>query len=312
MNTNLVLQCSGVGHWWGELQCDFSNGISRGVLHGVDLGVQRGSIVALVGPSGCGKTTLLRAILGTHPPRAGEIVVFSSGSEPRAQRVQRPGRDRGVVYQQYSLFPFLTALENVALGLKLEQTGILFRALCLTRWKKIRRHHLDEAAELLTQFGLGHALNLYPHQMSGGMCQRVALAQALIMKPEVLLLDEPFGALDEQTRRELQRMLLRLYQKNLRARERGDDAPYTIFLVTHDLDEALYVGDRVVGLSQQWNWREHGFNACPGATIVYDAPAPIFAPEDVVCEDDFADQREEIRCAVFKSMSTQPRPMRAA
>jgi NitT/TauT family transport system ATP-binding protein len=307
--TNLVLKCSGVGHWWGEASNDFSNGVARGVLHDVDLSVSRGSIVALVGPSGCGKTTLLRAILGTHPPRAGEIVVFSGSN---AQRVQSPGRDRGVVYQQYSLFPFLTALENVALGLKLEQTGILFRALCFSRWGKLRRRQLDEAAEMLTQFGLGHALNLYPHQMSGGMCQRVALAQALIMKPQILLLDEPFGALDEQTRRDLQRMLLRLYQKNLRARERGEPAPYTIFLVTHDLEEALYVGDRVVGLSQHWAWRESGFAACPGATIVYDQPAPIFAPDDEIDEDDFADQHEEIRRAVFQSTTRQRNPLRAA
>lgn len=307
--TNLVLKCSGVGHWWGNSSNDFSDGVARGVLHDVDLSVSRGSILSLVGPSGCGKTTLLRAILGTHPPRAGEIVVFSGSN---AQRVQHPGRDRGVVYQQYSLFPFLTALENVALGLKLEQTGILFRVLCFSRWGKLRRRQLDEAAEMLTQFGLGQALNLYPHQMSGGMCQRVALAQALIMKPQILLLDEPFGALDEQTRRDLQRMLLRLYQKNLCARKRGEPAPYTIFLVTHDLDEALYVGDRVVGLSQHWAWRERGYAACPGATIVYDQPAPIFSPDDEIDEDDFADQHEEIRRAVFQSAARQRNPLRAA
>jgi NitT/TauT family transport system ATP-binding protein len=293
--TDVVLECRSLHQFFG----------AQPVLHSIDLDVARGGIVAVVGPSGCGKSTLLSAILGTQRPSAGEIRIHSQpGLGERAPGVvARPARDRGIVYQRYSLFPFLTALENVALGPKLDRTGILFRTFNYFTWRKLRRTHLDEAASLLRRFGLEHALKLYPHQMSGGMRQRVALAQALIMQPEILLLDEPFGALDEVTRRELQRMLLELYQENLVARTHGRPAPHTIILVTHELNEAIYVGDRVVGLSQHWNWRERGFRCCPGSTIVYDAPAPVYAPDQEVDEHDFEQQRLAIRKTVFEANS---------
>jgi NitT/TauT family transport system ATP-binding protein len=129
--------------------------------------------------------------------------------------------------------------------------------------------------------------------MSGGMRQRVAIAQSLVLQPSILLLDEPFGALDEATREELQLMLLRLYEENLAARERGQPPPFTILLVTHELNEALYVSDRVLGLSQY-----HGDGA-EGATIVYDQPAPIFGVTDPRDFARFNDQKDELRRAVF-------------
>ncbi len=125
------------------------------------------------------------------------------------------------------------------------------------------------------------------------MRQRVAIAQAMIMEPKILLLDEPFGALDESTRTDLQLMLLRFYQENLDAKREGKAPPYTVLIVTHELNEALYVSDRVIGLSQ---YHDDGAN---GATIVYDRPCPVFHPDDVRDFDRFVNQREELRKAVF-------------
>ena len=139
------------------------------------------------------------------------------------------------------------------------------------------------------------------------MQQRVAIAQALIMKPEILLLDEPFGALDEATREELQVLLLELYAENLAAQASGKRPPYTIVIVTHELNEAIYVSDRVAGLSQYWAWEKSGHTSRPGATIVYDAVAPVHAPDDLREYTDFIEQRDEIRRIVFDSDVRQPR-----
>jgi NitT/TauT family transport system ATP-binding protein len=210
-----------------------------------------------------------------------------------------PGRDRGIVYQQYSLFPFLTALENVAVGLMLDQTSIPFRLFQWPKWRRLRRQHLAEASEMMNKVKLGDALKLYPHEMSGGMRQRVALAQALIMKPEIILLDEPFGALDEDTREDLQKLLLSLHAENKEALQRAARPAYTLIIVTHELNEALLVGDRVVGLSQYWDWSGENHQKCPGATIIYDKPSPIFKPENARELEEFIHQREEIRRVVF-------------
>ena len=279
---DINLECVGIHHWFG----------TNKVLYDVNLEVVRGQIVGLVGPSGCGKSTLLRAKIGTHPPKRGEVRV-------NRNPVHGPGRDRGIVYQQYALFPFLTAQQNVAFGLKLDQTDFPKRILGFPAWRRLRKKHMEQAAEILGRYGLGHALELYPHQMSGGMRQRVAIAQAVVMQPEILLLDEPFGALDEATREELQLMLLRLYNENLEAKASGEKPPYTILIVTHELNEALYVSDRVLGLSQYWRWRDAGHEECPGATIVYDAAAPVFHHEDEREHEMFLEQRREVRRATF-------------
>jgi len=294
MDQEIVLESSSVHHWFGDNQ----------VLHDVNFKVIRGEIVALVGPSGCGKSTLLRAIVGTHPPRKGLLAVHSGGERTV---VTGPGRDRGIVYQRYSLFPFLTAQENVALGLMLDQTTPGFRFFKYFQWRKLRRRHLEEAADLLKTLGLANAIRRYPSEMSGGMCQRVAIAQALIMNPAILLLDEPFGALDEATREELQRMLLTLYLENLQAKKSGEKPPHTILIVTHELNEAIYVGDRVLGLSQYWNWMEKGHERPPGATIVYDSVAPVHRPDQERDYITFQAQREEIRRTVFDPTVLQGR-----
>ena len=290
MSHDIVLELREVSHWFGDLK----------VIYDANLQIVRGEIVGLVGPSGCGKSTLLRAILGTHPPREGQILV---NGEP----VVGPGRDRGMVYQRYSLFPFMTAEENVAFGPLLDQTSLPFRFFRFLKFRKLHKTMLEEARELLVKLKLEHALEHYPSEMSGGMCQRVAIAQALIMKPEILLLDEPFGALDEATREELQGMLLELYDENLEARAAGEQPPYTILIVTHELNEAIYVSDRVAGLSQYWAWEETGIEVRPGATVVYDAVAPVYSPRDPRNYDDFVKQREEIRSVVFEPEPRMPR-----
>ena len=215
------------------------------------------------------------------------------------QPYDSPSRDRGIVYQKYSLYPFLTAKKNVAFGLMLDQTSLPFRLFQFWKWWELRKQHLQEAEALLHDVGLSEAVDQYPVEMSGGMRQRVAIAQALIMKPKLLLLDEPFGALDEATREELQLMLLRLYEQNLEAKEKGEPAPYTILIVTHELNEALYVSDRVLGLSQ---YHQEGKD---GATIVYDKPAPLFKPGDAKEIQHFEEQKEELRVAVFDDTTLQ-------
>lgn len=287
MGKDVVLSIRGVFHAFGEHQ----------VLHDVNLDVERGSIVGIVGPSGCGKSTLFRAIVGTHPPQDGVLVVHTG--EGTARPVRGPGRDRGIVYQRYSLFPFLTALDNVAIAPTLDQTSIPYRIFRPFAWRRLRKKYREEARAMLEKVGLGDSIHRYPSELSGGMCQRVAIAQALIMKPEILLLDEPFGALDEATREELQRMLLTLNVENLEARKKGLRPPYTILIVTHELNEAIYVGDRVIGLSQYWNWKEKGFTRSPGATIVYDNCSPVYLPDQERDLEAFAQQREEIRHVVF-------------
>ncbi len=271
-----ALSVAGVHHWFGDNR----------VLGDVNFEIADGQIVAVVGPSGCGKSTLLRAILGTHPPRQGSIL---ADGKP----VNMPSRDVGIVYQHYSLFDFMTARENVAFGLKLDETSIPFRMFNYFGWRKIRKEHLRAADEILDKVQLSHAAKLYPSEMSGGMRQRVAIAQALVMKPKILLLDEPFGALDEATREELQLMLLRLYEENLAAKAENKTAPYTIMMVTHELNEAIYVSDRILGLSQ---YHAEGKD---GAKIVYDRPAPVFSTKDVRDFADFEAQKNEIRGVVF-------------
>ncbi len=198
------------------------------VLDDIDLSVSTGELCTLVGPSGCGKSTLLRLVLGEELPDSGAILIDGEAVGP-------PDPHRGIVYQKYSLFPHRTVVENVMLG-KLYSEG---------RWWNPfarRAHFKDEAMHYLRRVRLHDAADKYPHELSGGMQQRVAIAQALIMKPPILLMDEPFGALDPDTRDELQMFLLELWEEeNL-----------TIFFVTHDLIEACFLGSRLLVLSQYY------------------------------------------------------------
>lgn len=296
MGKDIVLEVNHLYHSFGD----------KHVLWDINLEVVTGEFVALVGPSGCGKSTLLRAIVGTHPPTKGVITLYNQDHTASAAIV-KPSYECGIVYQRYSLFPNLTALENVAFGLMLHETSLPQRALRWLpfnnnkrgrkfSWQKLKKIHRQEAAEMLAKLKLAHAINRYPHELSGGMCQRVAIAQALIMKPRLLLLDEPFGALDEATREELQTMLLQLYAENLKAKRNGEKTLYTVFIVTHELNEAILVGDRVVCLTQYCQKEGKPERA---ATIAYDDVAPVYAPDQTRRYDDFVKQREEIRKAGF-------------
>jgi NitT/TauT family transport system ATP-binding protein/sulfonate transport system ATP-binding protein len=189
------------------------NGAAVVALDRVSLDVGAGELVSLVGPSGCGKSTLLRLVAGLDGPTAGEVRV---GDRP----VTGPSAERGVVFQDPSLFPWLTVRRNVEFGLAAR--GVL-------------RHRRHEVGEYLRLVGLEGFADAYPHQLSGGMAQRAALARALVNRPGVLLLDEPLGALDQFTRMRMQDELLRAWES------RGT----TMLLVTHDIDEALYLSDRI-------------------------------------------------------------------
>ena len=298
---NAVLEIQHLTHGFGP----------KTVLFDINLRILAGEFVALVGPSGCGKSTLLRAVLGANPAQSGQVVMHMApgGREPR--QIRKPSRDIGVVYQRYSLFPDKTALHNVALGLMFDESSVpdrLLRWVPFHRrvsrrklsWARLRKIHLDVAAKLLRKLKLADAMHCYPHELSGGMCQRVAIAQALVMKPRILLLDEPFGALDEATREELQNMLLELYLENTGAVKAGKDPPYTVVIVTHELREALLVADRLLGLSPYWDSASHHDPRAKGASsIIYDGVAPVFAPHQVRDYSVFLEQLREIREKVF-------------
>ena len=201
-----------------------------------------GELVTIVGPSGCGKSTLLRLIAGLKPhfpPTKGEVHVFG-------KPVQEAGPDRGLVDQKYSLLPHLNVIENIAFGLKLRGTR--------------RSDRLDRAQEWIKKVGLEGSEKKYPSELSGGMQQRVAIAATLILQPRILLMDEPFGALDPGIRLRMQELLIKLWSEQ----------EETVFLVTHSVEEAVYLGDRVFLMA-----------AKPGRLVeVLKVPRPAEPPEE--------------------------------
>ncbi|GFZ68373.1 ABC transporter ATP-binding protein [Pseudomonas amygdali pv. eriobotryae] len=219
------------------------------VLEGLNLDVAEGEFCTLVGASGCGKSTFLRLLLGQETPSRGLITLDGKAL------LNEPDASRGVVFQRYSVFPHLSVLDNVALGLELPRSAWLGRLFGLAK-SEAREH----AALLLGKVGLGHALDKYPTQLSGGMQQRLAIAQALIMKPRVLLLDEPFGALDPGIRKDMHHLLLDLWR----------ETKLTVFMVTHDLSEGFNLGTRLLVFDKvRHDPHEPG---AYGARITYDIP----------------------------------------
>ncbi|RVU06836.1 ABC transporter ATP-binding protein [Novosphingobium umbonatum] len=221
----------------------------RVVLENMNLDIEAGSFVSVVGPSGAGKSSFLRVILGQDAPSRGQILLDGAPLSPEC------GPDRGVVFQRYSVFPHLAVLENTAFGLECAGSPLLGRL-----FGSARRKAYAQAEEMLAAVGLGDSLHLYPAQMSGGMQQRLAIAQALIKRPRILLLDEPFGALDPGIRADMHALITRLWS------EYG----LTIIMVTHDIREAFSLGTRVLALDK----RRHDPHAPHrfGATAVYDLP----------------------------------------
>lgn len=190
------------------------------VLQDVNLTVYEGEFICVIGHSGCGKSTLLNMVAGFNRPTTGEICL-------RSKPIVRPGPDRMVVFQNYSLLPWMTAFENVYLAVKQVYTD------------KSKEEKIKIAKHSLELVGLTEAMHKKPKQLSGGMRQRVSIARALSIRPEVLILDEPFGALDVMTREELQEELLAIWREN----------KVTALMITHEIDEALFLADRIVMMS---------------------------------------------------------------
>ncbi len=187
-------------------------------LNGVDLDIKENEFICVVGPSGCGKSTLLNIIAGLLPATGGSVYVDGN-------KVEGTGTERGVVFQQYALFPWLTVIKNVMFGLKLKGMN--------------KADAQETAMKYLKKVGLEEFADSYPKELSGGMKQRVAIARAYAVQPEVLLMDEPFGALDAQTRTQLQSELLQTWENERK----------TCFFITHDVEEAIILATRVVIMS---------------------------------------------------------------
>lgn len=219
------------------------------VLENLSLDVQAGEFVSLVGASGCGKTTFFRMLLGEEQPSRGALLL---DGKPWPQE---PDADRGVVFQRYSVFPHLTALENVRLALEAPKawfTGRLFGA---------ARNVADQRAlAMLECVGLADSAARYPHELSGGMQQRLALAQSLVAKPKILLLDEPFGALDPGIRADMHALMKRLWLEDR----------FTAFMVTHDIEEGFSLGSRLLVFDRVRNDPQAPQRY--GSQITYDLP----------------------------------------
>ncbi|MFN9499265.1 MAG: ATP-binding cassette domain-containing protein [Erythrobacteraceae bacterium] len=217
------------------------------VLERISFDIAEGAFVSVIGPSGAGKSSLLRVILGQDVPSRGRILL---DGQPLPREC---GPDRGVVFQRYSVFPHLTVLGNTMLGLEFEAAPLAARL-----FGSARRAARAEAEAMLAAVGLADCLDLYPSEMSGGMQQRLAIAQALIKRPRILLLDEPFGALDPGIRADMHVLITKLW------REFG----LTIIMVTHDIKEAFALGTRVLTLDK----RRHDPHAPQryGAGVIYD------------------------------------------
>jgi NitT/TauT family transport system ATP-binding protein len=204
-----------------------------------DLKVAHGEFVAIVGPTGCGKSTLLNVAAGLLRPASGAVRIFE-------KPLSGLNRDAGYLFQADALFPWKTAIDNVAIGLEVSGTS--------------RSEALDRAQKWLTSVGLGAFANRYPHMLSGGQRKRVGLAQVLIRDPKIILMDEPFGPLDAQTRQIMGNLLLDLWNADRKA----------VLFVTHDLEEAIALADRVVIMS-----------AGPSARIIGDWKVPLARPRDI-------------------------------
>jgi ABC-type nitrate/sulfonate/bicarbonate transport system ATPase subunit len=224
-------------------------------LYNISLAIRKNEFVSLLGPSGCGKTTLIRIIAGLLTADRGEVLVNS-------QVVNSPGRDRCMVFQQFGLLPWRTVMSNVEFGLEIDGVP-----------REERRALAEKYLELV---GLKGFENYYPHQISGGMQQRVGIARALSKKPEILLMDEPFGAVDAQTREQLQEELLKIWAQT----------ENTVVFVTHSIDEAIYLSDRVVVMQ-----------ARPGRIkeeVTIDLPRPRWEG-DIKADPRFAQLRAHLR-----------------
>ncbi|MFQ5894766.1 MAG: ABC transporter ATP-binding protein [Nitrospinota bacterium] len=218
-------------------------------LDGLNLTVREGEFVTVLGPSGCGKSTLLMILAGLYEKTAGEILLDG-------RSLERPGLDRGVVFQDFALFPWLTVKGNIRYGLRQKGIG--------------RAEQEERIRHYISLMALDGFDEVYPNRLSGGMKQRVAIARALAYDPEILLMDEPFGSLDAQTRANLQRVLVEVWQKTHK----------TVVFITHDVREAAFLADRVIVLS-----------ARPGR-VMREVPVPLARMRDILVPEFVRVERE--------------------
>jgi NitT/TauT family transport system ATP-binding protein len=219
------------------------------VLENINLQIDDHEFVTIIGASGCGKTTFLRMLLGVESPSRGEFLIDGSALP------KEPGPDRGIVFQRYSLFPHLSVLQNLLLGLELRGSPLLARL-----FGARRRRALEKAHELLDAVGLQGSADKFPMQLSGGMQQRLSIAQSVICEPKILLLDEPFGALDPGLTADMRTLILQLWNTH----------KMTIFMVTHDLQEGFELGTRLLVFDKVRV--DPQSPEAYGATITYDIP----------------------------------------
>lgn len=217
-----------------DISLDYhDNGINFTVLDGVSFSIQTGEFVSIIGSSGCGKSTLLGVLAGLNRPGSGTYTIDGA-------MVEGPGKERGVVFQHYSLFPWMTIKKNITFGVKQNFPGL-------------SKSELGEIAEkYIGEVGLGGCENKFPYQLSGGMQQRAAIARTLAMEPKILLMDEPFGAIDAKNRVILQDLLLDILQKKNNRK--------TVIFVTHDVDEAILLSDRILFMNHKKIEKEYFVN----------------------------------------------------
>ncbi len=285
-----------------------NDGTCSTVLNDITLQVQPGEFITVVGSSGCGKSTVLSLVLGSQFPTNGHVVVCGKS-------VTRVTRDTGIVYQNYSLFPHLTMLENIAAGPILDGTTLWERVLCKPivavldffkakgllkriRYSRIRDDARAQARVLAQRCGLeiDKDGNKYPFELSGGMRQRVAIAQSLAMKPTILLMDEAFSGLDENIKREMRDFIHEQWQEN----------KTTIFFVTHDLKEAVMLGTRLICLSKYWS--DESGQPGTGARIVIDKQVAGGSelPSKFVDSEEFKQVVENTRLKAFDKSNPLP------
>ncbi|KMT66724.1 ABC transporter ATP-binding protein [Catenovulum maritimum] len=234
-----LLKISNVWKSYGDVQ----------ILEQLNLEVEQGEFVSMVGASGCGKTTLLKMILGSEQVSKGKILLEDNPIPPE------PNEARGIVFQKYSVFPHLTVLQNVMIADEFSASSFLGRT-----FGKQKRLIIEKATDFIQAVGLAHALNKYPHQLSGGMQQRLAIAQALMKSPKILLLDEPFGALDPGIRKDMHQLIRKIWKEN----------KLTIFMVTHDIQEGFELGSRLWVFDKPR--QDPQAPTAYGAQITYDLP----------------------------------------
>lgn len=237
-------------------------------LKDISFQVRRREFITVIGPSGCGKSTLARIVAGLEPHNSGAMLLDG-------KQVSGPDRDRGMVFQGYTLFPWLTVLGNVMFGPKIG--GML------------RSQAESEAREWLEVVGLSHFSDAYPHQLSGGMKQRVAIARALANRPRILLMDEPFGALDAQTRVVLQQHLLQIWM----------NVNLTVMFITHDLDEAVLLADRIIVLGARPGYIQE----------IIEVPLPVPRPPEIIHDPQFLATKARLEALIHGNQAHAIEPL---